>query len=413
MFRYLFVLLTLFGVNLSAQDTLQLSLHEAKAILLKENLTVLATHYDIDISEAQVIQAKAWTNPYFNWNQDLYSIEQDKYFNYKNQYLVQVDQTFSVAGKYTNTVKLAKINAEKNKLILQDVIRCLMMEVSEKYLSLSMLQQKKVIYQEMLNQYNTLIEASEKEFILGVMSNYEVTRLKSELISLKMQALDNENQSSKMMSELRGLLNLRPNVYLRTTEYQPLNSKDLLLSDLFSLSTEYRPDFKLSATNVLYQQTNLKLQKSLVVPDITASFQPVDKGSNYVRSYQGLELGFALPLFDRNTGNIKAAEFEIQKAELEKRRQENLLLNEVSYCFTMYNKTKEGLYNYTEDFLKNIDQLNNSAALNYRKKNIGLLEFVDLQRIYMQNQLQYIELKEQFFLSMHQLNFSVGTNVIN
>lgn len=86
-----------------------LSFQQAKARLIKKNLSLLAAFYDIDITEARLIQAKVWNNPYFIWNQELYNVEKNQYFNYKNQFLAQVEQVFSVAGKHTNTVKLAKI----------------------------------------------------------------------------------------------------------------------------------------------------------------------------------------------------------------------------------------------------------------------------------------------------------------
>ena len=118
------------SVCAKGQDTLIINLEQATAIMLNQNLQIIASHYDLKISEANLFQARAWNNPYFNWNQDLYSIEKNQYLNYRNQFLVQIDQVFSIAGKYTRTVNLAKLEHESNRLIVRDIVRALLHDVS-------------------------------------------------------------------------------------------------------------------------------------------------------------------------------------------------------------------------------------------------------------------------------------------
>lgn len=394
-----------------AQDTLKLTLEEAKAVLLKDNLSLLASYYDVNIAEAQAMQARAWNNPYLHWNQDMYSVELDEYFNYRNQFLFQIDQTFSIAGKYTNTVRLAKANAELNKLMLKDVMRCLLMDLGEHYNLLFALQQKQAIYEQVLDRYTTVIEAGQKQLETGAIASNEVVRLRSEQIALQTEALGNANEISEVMSQVRILLNLNPGVYVQTFEYQP-GMEEPVLGDLFTASMENRPDFQLAKQNITYQEMNLKLQKSMAFPDVNVGYQPKDRGSNYVRPYEGLVVEFAVPLFNRNAGNIKAAEGEIQKARVQMNEQENVLLNEVSASFMQLINTRNCLENYNEPFLQSMEKLNDNANINYNKKNISLLEYIDLQRIYIQNKMQYLDMKYQYLISVNRLNFSVGKDVI-
>src|SRR5262245_58303964 len=106
------------------RDTI-ITFQEAKARLMRVNLGLLASYYDIDIARAGVVQARLWNNPYFVFNGDLYSMEENEYFHFRNQHLLQVEQTFSIAGKYTNTVKLARLNAEMAEMQMEDVLRSL------------------------------------------------------------------------------------------------------------------------------------------------------------------------------------------------------------------------------------------------------------------------------------------------
>ena len=412
--KYLFVLLVVYfplHVFSQIQDSLNLSLDECKAILIKENLSVIASHYDVDIAEAQVIQSRAWNNPVFNWNQDMYSVEKNQYFNFGNQFLVQIDIVFSIAGKYTNTVRLAKVIQEGSKLMVKDILRSLMMELNESYNLLNSLQNKALIYKDVSDRYDEVISAGERQLQVGGISANELIRLRSERIALQTEAVQNSKDLYEAMANLRVLLNLRPTVYIQTLKYIPTSS-DPVLGDLFLLGEEHRADYLLSRLNIKYQETNLKLQKSFAVPDINFGYQPKDRGSNYVRPYSGIEIGFEVPLFNRNIGNIKASQIEIKKAEVESVQKQNSLQNEITQSYLTMLEAKKCLKNYTNVLLDQIELLNKDSEINYLKRNINMLEYIDLKRIYIQNRMQFLELDFQYLRAVNHLNFSVGLDVI-
>lgn len=391
--------------------TVLLTLTQAKAELVKSNLSLLASHYDVDIAEADLIQAKLWNNPLFVWNQDLYSVELNQYFNYRNQRLIQIEQVISIAGKHTNTVKLSKINLQLSKLMLQDALRSLLYETGEVYYELQALQEKQKIYTDMLEKYQRLINNSVNQLKVGAISNNEVLRLKSELTGIKAEAIANLNDVAIAMKSLRILLNLPEHVRI-ITQAEPLAAN--IPSDteeLIQLALESRPDYLLSKKGIAYEEQNYKLQKSLAVPDINLGYQPHDKGSNYVRPYTGLVVEMQLPLYDRNQGNIKASKARISQAELKNQLQENTIRNEVATSYQQVLTSQYGLSDFSDEFLQNVEELNTNANSNFDRRNISMLEYIDLQRIYMQNQSQYIDLRNQLLRSVNQLNFTIGKDI--
>ena len=116
----------------TAQDSV-LTLLQAKDRLLKKNFYLLAAYYEVNQAEAQVVQARLWYNPTIYWNQEAYNKAQKEYFKASNQYEIQINQTISIAGKHTNTVRLSKINLEINKVQFADVIRSLLFELNNDY----------------------------------------------------------------------------------------------------------------------------------------------------------------------------------------------------------------------------------------------------------------------------------------
>jgi cobalt-zinc-cadmium efflux system outer membrane protein len=389
-----------------------LNFQQAKARLIKKNLSLLAAFYDIDISEARLIQSKLWNNPYFIWNQELYSAEKNQYFNYQNQFLIQIEQVFSIAGKHSNTVKLARINVAINKAQFQDVIRSLLYELGNTYNELASLQAKSALYRSVLVSYEALIKATREQLRLGAISGAAALRLESEYLAVKSQAIQNLNDQEKASAAIRVLLQIPSDSTVRVSQNLPLQTPTIELTTLINQALELRADLKIAELNQEYQERNLKLQQSQSIPDVKIGFQPNDKGSNYVRPYSGINLEFPLPLFDRNQGRIKEAKYSIIQSSYMVELQKTKIYNEVQSSFKRLEHNTSGLQTYTNEFMANLQIINDSVNQNFQKRNISLLEFIDQQRIYIITNLQLIDLKQQYLNSVNDLNFSVGSQVI-
>ncbi len=395
-----------------AQTDTTLNFQQAKARLIKKNLSLLAAFYDIDITEARLIQAKVWNNPYFIWNQELYNVEKNQYFNYKNQFLAQVEQIFSVAGKHTNTVRLAKINVTISKVQFQDVLRSLFYDLGGVYNNLAAIEAKESLYRSVLVSYDRLMIATREQLRVGAISVAEAIRLESEYKAVKTQAVENANQKENALSQLRVLLQYPAdsivNLQLKIPMILPTLQKDTLIN--FALKE--RPDLKVAELNREYQARNVKLQKSLSVPDIKFGYQPNDVGSNYTRPYSGFNVEMPLPLFDRNQGRIQEAKLNLKQSYFELELQKSKVSNEVIAAFNRFKKTSEGLSLYSPDFIERLGTLNQNVNQNFQKRNISLLEFIDQQRIFITTNLQLIDLKQLYLDSINELNFSIGTQII-
>ncbi len=389
-----------------------LSFQDAKTRLVKSNLALLASYYDVNIAKAGVIQARLWNNPYFVFNGDLYSTETNEYFHFRNQHLLQIEQTFSYAGKHTNTVKLARLGAEMAEKQLEDVLRSLLFETGNLYTDLAALQEKAHLYQQVMRNYDKLMEATRKQLEVGAISVTEAIRLESEYLAVKTEALTNRNEREKVMADLRTLLRMAEDTTFYVEQKIPIIAQDFDLRLLTEQATTIRPDIQVKKYDLKYQQRNLKLQKSIAVPDLKLAYQPRDRGSNYVRPYQGFNVEFNIPLFDRNQGDIKAAEYNVAKSNLQYEQIENQVRNEVVAAYNRYKNSNTGLANYSPELLDRLTQLNTSTNENFQKRNISLLQFIDYQRIFILTNTQLIELKQQYLNNVNELNFAVGTNII-
>lgn len=389
-----------------------LSLNEAKARLMNYNLGLLAAYYDINVSKARVIQARVWNNPYFIFNGDMWNSETNEYFGVRNQLLVQIEQTFSVAGKHTNTVKLAKVGVEMAEKQMEDVIRSLVFELSNTYNDLAAFQEKEILYRQVIANYDRLMEATRKQLEVGAISVTEAIRLEAEYLGVKTDALTNYSEKEKALSNLKSLLRYPQDTVFYVEQRMPIIGEDFAPAVLGEQAVTSRPDLEVARLNVKYQERNLKLQRSSIMPDIKFGFQPQDRGSNFVRPYHGFTTEMSMPLFDRKQGEIKEAQFSIKQSTLRMNEIENRARNEVAAAYNRYKSSLTGLANYNTQFLDRLRDLNTSTNQNFQKRNISLLQFIDQQRIYILTNIQLIDMKQQHLNHISELNFSVGTNVI-
>lgn len=389
-----------------------LTFQQAKARLVQKNLSLLAAYYDIDVAEAQLLQARLWNNPYFIWNQELYNAEKNEYLNYRNQYMIQIEQVFSIAGKHTNAVKLARIGVEISHVQFQDVMRSLLYDLGVTYNDLAALQAKGELFNSVMSSYDRLMAATREQLRVGAISISEALRLESEYKAVKAQALENANQREKALAQLRISLQYPADTVVLVEQNIPPFSPSLQMDTLILKAIDLRPDLKVNDLYRKYQERNIRLQQSSGIPDVKIGFQPIDLASNYIRNYSGLNLEFPLPIFDRNQGRIQQAKVNLIQSEYDLKLKTSMVKNEVVASLKRYQQTNEGIITYTPEFLQKIKTLNNNVNADFERRTISLLEFIDQQRIYIMTNLQLIDLRQQYLDSVNDLNFSVGTQVI-
>jgi cobalt-zinc-cadmium efflux system outer membrane protein len=395
-----------------AQIDTVMSFQEAKMRMLRYNMGLLSNYYDVNIAKARVMIAKQWNNPNMIINGDMWNSETNEYLATRNQHLFQFEQIFGIAGKHINSVKLARIGVEMSEKQMQDVIRALLFELGNTYSDVAALQSKYILYRQVLTNYDKLMEFTRRQLQVGAISQLEGVRLEAEYLDVKAEALRNYNDLEESMSDLRILLQLGEDTTFYVEQKPPIIAEEFTLQTLTDQALSSRPDLEASKINIRYQERNLKLQVSTGIPDIKVGYQPQDRGSNYMRPYHGYTTEIFLPLYNRNQGNIKIARHSVKQSELQFLQLDNRVRNEVMAAYNRYKSSNTGLANYNAEFLERLRQLNQSTNENFQKRNISLLQFIDQQRIYIQTNIELIELKQLYLNNVNELNFYVGTNII-
>lgn len=394
-----------------------LTLKEAEQRFLERNLSLIAERYNIDMAQAQVLQAKLFENPVISLEQNVYNRLNGKYFDFgkEGEAVVEIEQVIHLAGQRNKQVRLEKINKEIAEYQFEEVMRTLRQELNEKFVEVYFLSKSIAIYEKEVNSLQVLLGGMKIQQEKGNISLMEISRLESMLFSLRKEKNERENDLLTTRGELNLLLNLPEDTQVQLSldeeVLQQLDLSQLSFADLKAIINE-RPDQKIARSTVNASRANLKLQKSMAFPEFSVKGN-YDRVGNFINDYFAIGVSLSVPIFNRNQGNIKAARFSIQQAGVQQEYAANRADMELFTAYTSLEKATQLYQSTNMDLERNFEKLITGVNENFTRKNISLLEFIDYYDSYKETCIQLYEIKKNVFLAMENLNTVVGQNVLN
>lgn len=415
---FLFLLFLLLAGKMCAQQVAgTLTLKEAEQRFLERNLSLIAERYNIDMAQAQVLQAKLFENPVISLEQNVYNRLNGKYFDFgkEGEAVVEIEQVIHLAGQRNKQVRLEKINKEIAEYQFEEVMRTLRQELNEKFVEVYFLSKSIAIYEKEVNSLQVLLGGMKIQQEKGNISLMEISRLESMLFSLRKEKNERENDLLTTRGELNLLLNLPEDTQVQLSldeeVLQQLDLSQLSFADLKAIINE-RPDQKIARSTVNASRADLKLQKSMAFPEFSVKGN-YDRVGNFINDYFAIGVSLSVPIFNRNQGNIKAARFSIQQAGVQQEYAANRADMELFTAYTSLEKATQLYQSTNMDLERNFEKLITGVNENFTRKNISLLEFIDYYDSYKETCIQLYEIKKNVFLAMENLNTVVGQNVLN
>lgn len=400
-------------------DTLRLTLKETEKVFFEKNLQLLAAHYNVQADSALIQQAKLWDNPVLNTDQNIYS--NNNWFEHgknpdgtpKGQYYIQVQQLIQTAGKRGKQIKLAATNATITQWQFNDLMRNLKMQLRSDFYTIYQLENNRELYRQEQEQTNTLLKAMTNQLTAGNIARKDYLRVQALLIGLQQDATDNDKQLSDMQSELKTMLQITGETYVKpvmesgTIPAMPSQN----LEDLVTTARQNNAAYQLQKLQVQYQQQNLSLQKAMAVPDLTLG-PNYDQSSNYTPHYVGLGISLPLPVFNRNQGNIKSARYQVKQEETNMQLVDQQLQNDVLNAWKKLQYTLQLSTNAQDAFYSDYSKLYTNIVESYKQRQISLIEFIDYFGAYKDIRQKQIQQELNVQLAKEELNRQVGTDIV-
>lgn len=424
---FLIVVVSFWGAILSAQeiDTLRFDLPEAENLLLENNLSLLAEQLNIDVADAEVIQAKVWPNPtlsvdelnpYVSSYQKRHAEEQASLFGSESfgkyrQVEVQLEQVFSLAGSRKKRKAIAEVNADQAEAYLADFLLDLKTAFRKTIFDFTYHRLVQQMLNQQLSSLQTILDSYENQYEKGNVNKMELTRLRVSEMKLKDEIIDQQNTLAELQAELIVLLNLpdQTNLVIEDVFKPDYNYQEFAvdLDFLQEQALSNRPDIKISVLEQELAEKEYAFERSEGVPDLGVSVS-YDRGGGIYPDYVGLGFSIDLPFSNPNKGNIKKAKINIQQQEYFHNqhllkvktdiRKKHERANYFSHFFDQIDAA------YVEDLDKTMEAYNEY----FKNRSINITTYMDFLEAYNDSKQSIFDNEREFFKAVEDLKYATG-----
>jgi outer membrane protein, heavy metal efflux system len=409
------ILFQFLSLSLFAQKDTTLTLNGTEALFLKNNYELLASRFNVDAAKAAIIQARIWENPVVSVSINAYNPEKKKYFDVgpEGQKSAGFDQLIYLGGKKRNEVALAQSNAELAELEFADLMRNLKLQLRSNYFGLYYQNLSYASIDKQLSNLDSLVTAYKVQVQKGNIPMKDLVRLQSLELNLKNQKTQLYENILDFRNKLTLLTGMPMLIVPAPSEVETMayNGNKVLQADtLNQLALRNRSDLKIAQKQVEASGLNLKLQKSLAIPNITVGSNWDQQGGVF-KNEVNLNLGIPLPLWNRNQGNIKIASAQLNEASVQKDFQSTRVTSEVYLSFKKWEEARENYSYFTQTNLRNLEDVHNGIYKNFRNGNLSLIEFTDFMESYHSTMLQYYQFAQNLVDACEGINFTTNSKI--
>ncbi|MFY7729878.1 MAG: TolC family protein [Flavobacterium sp.] len=402
-----FLLLAVTGV--SAQSVKTLSLQDALKTARNNNLQLKAAKFNINIAEADVVTASLRPNLQLN-NQSLQMMASDHYkantqwYNPANrQVWWQLTKTLQIAGQRANKIDFAQKNTDVNKAGYAETERAMFADVATKWLEVWNAQRnlKRINYARQNVDSVVIINKVRLKNQVVTETDFYRTQLLSKQYTL--QYTTAKQELNNKVKELMLALGTTDSISVKNDEVFP-PAVTQSFKELLDQASKERTDLKLAVSQMAASESNIKLQKSMAIPQPQAGL--IYNPQNTV-PYAGIYVTIDLPFFDRNQGEIKKSQYLKQQAEQQYTAVQQQVNTELSTAYNSYRTQQQNIEGYKAVLKQSSDILSN-VKYAYLKGGTTVIDFLEAQRSWLDVQQQYNDALYLYHQSYIQLLYSTG-----
>lgn len=381
------VSILLFSVNnLNAQLYLNITLEEYLAKVESKNLELLAKRLEIDVADAAILVATEVENPTFSIT---YYNNEERRQHLGEGVIAELSQTIA-PGKRAAEKRVAMSEKEMAQALLLDSYRELRKEATQLWLEAvknrQLIQIKRDSYYGQLKLMETDSIARGQEFNLDL----DILQNKVETGFLYLEILELENEVNNLYRDLTSLSGISVcDTIIIPDKRNIYNNRSYVACDLKAIALKNRSDYLAAKIAVELAENELRAAKRDRIPEfeLTLGYSINREVTNIeapTPAFKGVEVGlaFPIPIFNRNRGEILAAQYEKKANEHLFKEAENNLINEVFSAYDKFIYCTQKLDLFRSGLVKNaMDALEEKRSEYYQGKT-HLIEVLDAQRSY-------------------------------
>ncbi len=394
------------------------SLEELEAAFLQNNYMLIASRFQVNQADAEIVQEKLWDNPTLSISEvNLWSNRTSEQFarlfgNYgrTQQFAIDLEQLIETAGKRKKRVAIRSL--EKNNAVFEyeEVMRELRKDLRQAYNELYVISNDLGKLQESVTVFANLSETFKRQAASQNISKADWLRVQSELVTMEKEQVDLQAELIEAIGVIQALTSM-PDLSIQQLSFVDMSQRinRSVPLDTRAMAFENNLGIKKQQNQLLIADKELELELANRKPDLTVGIN-YDRGGNIMQDFFGLGVSMDLPIFNRNKGNIKVAQYQIEE------QRANRSAIEIALDTRLTSLTAQLVqYRQTLDRWSALDVGAESKMLeNYHKnmlsKQITLLEFIDFTQAWRASYQSMLEIQKNYLNTYEELQFVVGND---
>lgn len=392
------------------------SLRDLEVQFLENNTALIANKYNISKADAEIIQEKVWHNPNLAitdinlWNNG--TADEQPYiigkFGRYQQISFELQQIIETAGKRKKRVSLKEFDKQSALYDYEELMRALKKELRLAYYTLRRVYSEEVQLLNMIDLFERINTQYERQSTLMNVRKADYFRVQTELLGLQKEHIELENGRQDALTNLRVLTNL---FHLDSKHISFTTSERLLTSvipdNLLELAKNLNIDLLRQENEINRSKGQLALQNAERMPNITLQLN-YDRADNIMKNFFGIGASMDIPIFNKNKGNIKAAEYEMAVQKNMQLALHSQVEQGIHKLVNQIQRVEVALANWPN---KEMDQ-QVLMIENYKKhlqnREVTLMEFIDFTQSYREAMQAYLQLQEIYQQTFEELQYTVG-----
>ena len=402
----------------NAEIPVELDLKKALEIALANNPQLKAARNEIEIMEADKVEASKRLNPAFSaYFEDyrLFHSEMGAFFQ-TQEITVRLDQEIETSGKRKLRTQAAELKSQAQKAQTDNVVRALVLDVRRAYFQAVLAQSNLESAQTTLQEIDRVIELNRTRFDQGDISGAELKRVEVERLRfvedvfasklalanaksmlLLLFGLPQANPSFKLSESLTGAG--RPSIQAEGIP-QPSPYPELERRALAN-----RPEVIASKFEQKRADTETLHQRALRSPNITIS-------GGYKRNLldNTVVFGVTLPLklFNKNEGGIAKAAAEKARADNLAAHTRSQILLDVQKAYNSTEINRQRVEYIEKESIQKAEESRQIVLTAYRLGEIDLIHLLDAERAFRETRKTYNQALYEYRMSLYELGNAIG-----
>jgi cobalt-zinc-cadmium efflux system outer membrane protein len=396
-----------------------LTWEQLKARFEANNPSLKADALGVEESRAQEITAHLRPNPQFAFSTDGTQLTSHngvwQPFS-GTQYQSNLSYLWERENKRNLRLETAKDATRVAESSHEDLERNLLFNLRGAFVQTLQAKAVEKLAEDGLTYYDKIITISRDRFRAGDIAQVDFDR-----IELQRVQYESELQTAKVSLrtakiQLLQLMNERTSVDSFDVQGTFDFSPDLKqLEDFRQIALENRPDLRAALQTIEESKAAHKLAWANGSTDPTlAGWWTYDGSFNNPNATNALGLSVTVPLriFDRNQGEKKRTQIDIDKSAQSSETTRAAVFSDVDSAYAQVDSSLTLLKPYKDKYVQQSTRVRETVTYAYQQGGASLADFLNAQSDYRTVQLAYLQLIGSYLTAASQLNLAVGREVI-